>query len=345
MAEDFGVIVSINLQETYKNLDNQMKIVQDWFIKNHKLNIGLNLSPEAISGLEKMGAQFKTTVTQASVARTEVDKFIQTLKNNNLGNTVVTHSFDDFGKLNVEIKNAENELVKLKYQFDSTSKSFQLLNENTKVFDSLTSGNSSRAKMGLGQELAVAFEKFPLWLGVSTVVMGVVHGFEDAYKAVVEFDTGLAGMRQTLEETYASMGKVLDDKEMNRIGQGFTQIAERWGQSVNEILTAGKTWSRQYKDVDEVMNLVNNSVLLSVVDNVNLENSVKSLEATMNQWGKTARNAAEANQFSLEIVDKWSALAHKQMATANDLADANARTGAVARQTGVDFDHMQGLTK
>ncbi len=254
------------------------------------------------------------------------------------GLEVKTISLDNAtGKWSVTVAENARELKTLKGNYDQVTGSIYKTGESLKTVNSLSSTG------GVFNDFKTAMEKFPIWIAASSIVMGVIHSFSDAYKAVVEFDFGLAGMRQTLEETYASMGKVLDDKEMNRIGEGFTQIAERWGQSVNEILTAGKAWSRQYKDVDEVMNLVNNSVLLSVVDNVSLDNSVKSLEATMNQWGKTARNAAEANQFSLEIVDKWSALAHKQMATANDLADANARTGAVARQTGVDFDHMQGL--
>ena len=174
--------------------------------------------------------------------------------------------------------------------------------------------------------------------------MAVMYGGFDLLKSgIVDFESGMAGVQQTLEETYKELSKTLGPEEMARIADGFSDIAERWGQSSKEILEAGKSWSRQYKNVEEVQNLVNNSVLLSVVDNVALTKSVSALEATLNQWGRTARNAAEANQFSLEIVDKWSALAHKQMATATDLAAANEKTGAVARMVEVDFDHMQGL--
>ena len=215
---------------------------------------------------------------------------------------------------------------------------------NSSISGIRTNLNEARvASNNLGSTLVKDFAKFASWMVIASGFMTIINGIKEGAKAIVEFDTGLAGMKQTLEETYAEMGKQLDSTEMNKIGQGFLEVSQRWGASITEVLTAGKAWSRQYKDINEVMALVNNSVLLSVVDNVSLDNSVKSLEATMNQWGMTAKTAAEANEYSLSIVDKWSALAHKQMATANDLADANAKTGAVARLTGIDFDHMQGL--
>lgn len=178
----------------------------------------------------------------------------------------------------------------------------------------------------------------------SMAMMAAVFGSLGlAKEGLVDFESGMAGVKQTLEETYKEMHKTLGPEEMARIGEGFSDIAERWGESSKEILEAGKSWSRQYKDVQTVQNLVNNSVLLSVVDSVPLEQSVRSLEAVLNQWGMVAKTAEEANRYSLMVVDSWSALAHKQMATATDLSAANAKMGAISAQMGLDFAHAQGL--
>jgi len=178
----------------------------------------------------------------------------------------------------------------------------------------------------------------------SMAIMGAVFGsLELAKEGLVDFESGMAGVKQVLEETYEEMHKTLGPEEMARIGEGFSIIAQRWGESSQEILEAAKSWGRQYKDVQTIQNLVNNSVLLSVVDSVPLEQSVRSLEAVLNQWQMIAKTAEEANQYSLMVVDSWSALAHKQMATATDLSAANAKMGAISAQMGLDFAHAQGL--
>jgi TP901 family phage tail tape measure protein len=69
----------------------------------------------------------------------------------------------------------------------------------------------------------------------------------------------------------------------------------------------------------------------------------KALEATMAQFGWIARNNAEAQAYSMRIVDSWTKIAHNYMVSANDLAQANERAASSARNAGVDFDFLQSM--
>ena len=52
-------------------------------------------------------------------------------------NTLISYDYDQAGKLIAVLKNAQNETIRLKYQFDEASKSFQQIGSSTKVPDLL----------------------------------------------------------------------------------------------------------------------------------------------------------------------------------------------------------------
>lgn len=180
-------------------------------------------------------------------------------------------------------------------------------------------------------------------LGTMASMVVLYGGIHLLKEGIVDFGADLAGVEQVLEETYHKMGKELSPEMMAAIGENFSVIAERWGQSVKDVLQGAKDWGRQYKDLNTIQELVNSSTLLSVVDNMSLNESVKGLEATMNQYGMVARSAGEAQEYSMRIVDSWSAVAHKSMISAQDLAQGNQKAASSARMMGIDFDNLQGM--
>jgi len=62
------------------------------------------------------------------------------------GNTVISYDYDQAGKLIAVLKNAQNETIRLKYQFDEASKSFQQIGSSTKVPDLLNQSTISAQK-------------------------------------------------------------------------------------------------------------------------------------------------------------------------------------------------------
>ena len=104
---------------------------------------------EQIEGLRpiiKVQVQGVNTVATPSAgslsqARTFTDNL--TTSGQYAGNTVISYELDQSGKLIAVLKNAQNETIRLKYQFDEASKSFQQIGSSTKVPDLLNQSTAA----------------------------------------------------------------------------------------------------------------------------------------------------------------------------------------------------------
>ncbi len=180
-------------------------------------------------------------------------------------------------------------------------------------------------------------EKMATWAIGGGLYFGLQNTIGGLIRNISEVEKEFAGVIQVLPQLHGNQ------KLVNETTNEFIGIAEKYGQSINDVLGAAKLWGRQYKDINEVMQLVNATTLLSVVDNLKLEEANKSLEAAMLQFGMNAKSSSEAFAYSMKVVDSWSNVAHNAMVSAKDLAEGTERTGAVAKMVGVSFDELQGL--
>lgn len=152
-----------------------------------------------------------------------------------------------------------------------------------------------------------------------------------------------------LEQAKVNFAQVMPDnfsnnqQAMNNAMKEFIQVAADYGTSVEDVTDAGRLWGRQYKDIGIIQELVRSSTKLSITDNMSLVEVNKALEATMQQYGITLHNAAEAQEVSNSYVDKWSHLADTALVTAIDLAKANEQSASAAHQAGIGFDFLQGM--
>ncbi|MDB5053272.1 MAG: yomL [Bacilli bacterium] len=178
-------------------------------------------------------------------------------------------------------------------------------------------------------------------IGNMALSIGLFTSLNSLYQTMVQgmkdVEDGAAGLHQVF-------GSQVDDQgKLNQVTNDFVDIAKKYGTSVNDVMQGAKQWGRQYKDIETAMTLTNSSTLLSIVDNVNLADSNRAVEATMNSMGMAAHTQAEAFANSMRIVDSWSALAHKASVSATDLVHATENSAGAAKQAGVDFDQLQAI--
>lgn len=171
------------------------------------------------------------------------------------------------------------------------------------------------------------------WMGAAALVVAPLAGLH----SLVKIEEQMAGMKQVLPSLQN------DQQKMNQATREFIDIAGQYGVKVEDLIESAKLWGRAYKDINEVEALLHSSSILAVADSFSLTEANKALEATMMQYGMRARNAAEATQFSMKIVDSWTNVAHNAIVSAQDLAAANERSASAARQAGVSFDFLQGM--
>jgi len=225
-------------------------------------------------------------------------------------------------------RDAENQLIRVERQIetvnaeaDSFNKRMSALNKSFFDMDYITSKMKSHL----------------MWIGTGMLLSGAFAIPSSMVENIKNIEQGMAGMRQTMHHS-------LDTQEkLNKATHEFIGIAAQYGEKIEDIIEAGKLWSRAYKDMGMVQAFMHTSAVLAVADNFSMVEANRALEATMAQLGWQAKNTAEAYAYSMRIADSWTWVAHNAQVSANDLAMANERSAASARMVGVEFDALQGL--
>lgn len=191
-----------------------------------------------------------------------------------------------------------------------------------------TSGSTGSGGLHIGVTgMAAMMAEFT---GISMLMQNVRTGLVDITK-----------QQQGLEQVFGQ--NISSQQQLNQVTNDFIGIAEKYGASVTDVLDAAKQWGRQYHDVATAQALVNSSTLLSIVDNMNMTDSAKALEATMNAMGMSVKNAADAQASSIAIVDQWSNMAHNASVSANDLASGVQVAAGAAHQAGMNLAQLNAL--
>jgi TP901 family phage tail tape measure protein len=168
----------------------------------------------------------------------------------------------------------------------------------------------------------------------SATAIGAVIGIPaQTIHTIAEVEKQMAAMRQVNHDVNSNQ------VVLNKTTQDFIGIAQQYGHSVDEIIKAGTLWGRQYKDLNEVMQLTNLSAKLAVADNMNVDLANRAVESVINGY----QRQGDAVNFANHVVDSWTKIAHNAQSSATDLAEALMRTGAAAKAVGVDFDTTNAL--
>jgi TP901 family phage tail tape measure protein len=178
----------------------------------------------------------------------------------------------------------------------------------------------------VGGDVSGAIEKVGLWAVATGAVYNYINAMKEAAGLMADFETELSTSR-VLQPAYS---------DIDRSRRAFVDIAEEYGQSVTVVAQAAHLWERQYKDVYQVLELTRQSIKLSKVDNLDLAQANKYLEATINEMGFAAEDASR-------IVNSWTSVTNNAQVTMEDLADGVARAGGAARLAGVSFDELNGM--
>lgn len=178
------------------------------------------------------------------------------------------------------------------------------------------------------------------WLISGGLLMGAIAIPSEAVKTMADVEQQMAGMLQTLPQLYKDYPNHIKDQEaLNRLTMDFIGIGQQYGQKVDEIIEAGKLWSRGYKDINTVLALTHNTSKLAIADMLDLKTANTGVEAVISAY----HQQANAVNFSNHIVDAYTNIAHNAQSSATDLAEALKRSAAAANQVGVSFDFATAM--
>ena len=194
-----------------------------------------------------------------------------------------------------------------KEAIDSTAKS---LNNATKSASSFGSTVKSFAKFG------AYLQGFQL----------LTKAAQEAYQAIKEIDDAIVDLQMATGDSYANVRQLVS---------GYNELAKNLGATTTEMTRGADTWLRQGKSISETNQLLQDTMVLSKVAQIDSDDSSSYLTAIMKGYKMAADEVAGIND-SLTSIDLAAAV------DAGGLAEATSRVAASADLAGVSLNRLLG---
>ncbi len=161
--------------------------------------------------------------------------------------------------------------------------------------------------------------------------MAIINGVGDAFKSMVR---DLVQVEKALADINVVMG--LSAANLDKFSSGLFRVAKETGAAFNIAAQAATEYARQGLTVEESLKRTRDALILTRLTGMDSAEAVKSLTAAMNTYGAQIKDTTQ-------LVSKFAAVDVKFAVSAEDFADAIARTGQAAKSAGVDIDQLIGL--
>ena len=194
-----------------------------------------------------------------------------------------------------------------KEAIDSTAKS---LNNATKSASSFGSTVKSFAKFG------AYLQGFQL----------LTKAAQEAYQAIKEIDDAIVDLQVASGESYETVRQMVT---------GYNEMAKSLGATTTEVTSAADTWLRQGKSVSEANELIQQSMVLSKLGQIDSDDASTYLTAMINGFHVATDEVSSLND-AISSIDMSSAV------DAAGLAEATSRVAASADLAGVSLERLLG---
>jgi TP901 family phage tail tape measure protein len=233
-----------------------------------------------------------------------------------------------------------------KIRFEKARTELMRLNHQAEEFNKQIS-KAARTELTLGNIIKRAKEAANWKIG-NAIENAIVDTPFEAFHDIKEYELAMAGVTQVLPKLE------LGQQHVNEEFQAFTEIAGRYGQSIRDVMEAGKSIGRMYgHDNDErgeyTLGVENTNLLtmqaakMATVDNFDVLEATRGLESALAQFNMQTDDSNLLMARSAHILDIWTALAHQSGASAQDLTEGVRQAGASAHSAGVSFEFLNAL--
>lgn len=188
-------------------------------------------------------------------------------------------------------------------------------------------GNMKRGADEFSKSMEAANARI-IAFGASMAIMnGVANSFKAVVKNAVEVEKALADINVVMGLTASNL---------DRFSDGLFKVAKETGAAFNIAAQAATEYARQGLSVEESLKRTRDALILTRLTGMDSAQGVKALTAAMNTYGKEIKDTTQ-------LVSKFAAVDVKFAVSAEDFADAIARTGQAAKSAGVSIDELIGL--
>lgn len=194
-----------------------------------------------------------------------------------------------------------------KETIDSTAKSLDKATKSASSFGNTVKG----------------FAKFGGYLEVFQLIK---RGAQEAVQAIKEIDDAIVDLQMATGDSYANVRQLVS---------GYNELAKNLGATTTEMTRGADTWLRQGKSISETNQLLQDTMVLSKVAQIDSDDSSSYLTAIMKGYKMAADEVAGINDI-LTSIDLAAAV------DAGGLAEATSRVAASADLAGVSLNRLLG---
>lgn len=163
-------------------------------------------------------------------------------------------------------------------------------------------------------------------IAVSTLFYGLIRQIKECIQTVVELDSAVTDLQ--IATGYS--------KEQTReLIREYSALAVQLGATTTEVAAAADEWLRQGHSAEDATKLVNDSMMLSKLGQIDSAEATKALTSAMKGYKVEVDDVAG-------IVDRLTAVDMQAATSAGDIATAMAETATSARLAGVDMNTLIG---
>lgn len=228
-------------------------------------------------------------------------------------------------KINVDVDSSDID--------EASKKADNLKNKNIRVDAKVTGketidstakslDKATKSASGFGNSIK-SFAKFGGYLEVFQLIK---RGAQEAVQAIKEIDDAIVDLQMATGDSYENVRQLVS---------GYNQLAQTLGATTTEISKGADTWLRQGKSISETNQLLQDTMMLSKVAQIDSDDSSSYLTAIMKGY-KMAADEVEGINDSLTSIDLAAAV------DAAGLAEATSRVAASADLAGVSLNRLLG---
>ncbi|WP_341323360.1 phage tail tape measure protein [Solibacillus sp. FSL H8-0523] len=185
---------------------------------------------------------------------------------------------------------------------------------------------TSRTNIGLIDSFKIAMTKFPIWMAATTIFYSSIRTAREFMSIIVDIDTKMT-----------SLAKVMSaDTDFEKLFDSATASAERFGQSISQVLDAYTEFGRQGFKGQELVDLSNIGLVAANVGEITSQKAAEYLTATIIQW------QMEVSEGS-KVIDSWNEISNNYSTTLEKLAQGHSRAAASAKAMNIDFNQTNAI--
>jgi hypothetical protein len=203
----------------------------------------------------------------------------------------------------------------------------KLNNEFAIQKDKINSANAA------GKDLMSMFELAGKKVAIWAVSTGVIYGIWNEIKLGIQYIKDLNKEMTNIQIVTGATNDTISEMSMT-----FNKLATQLGATTLQVATGSTEWFRQGKTIEETAKLMQSTMMLSKLGNMDAATSTERLTSTLNGFKLGAEDA-------MGIVSKLISLDNSFATSSNEISEGLSRSANSAQQAGTSFDELASYIK